>query len=230
MPRRFPIGLTLASGIAFAILVWLGAWQVQRLHWKEDLLAHVEAAKVAPVRPLAEVLALADPAWRRVTVECPGLGTAPYIELITMVEGRPGARLISTCAIPGGSILVDRGFIDAERSARPAVTAATSPTTITGVLREGDEGNRFTPPPAGTHFYARSLPAMAAALKAPNPAPYFIAAETTSNPEFGALKPVAIPGDIPNRHLGYVITWWGLAAALACVYAALLSRRLRKND
>lgn len=230
MPRRFPLGLTIASGIAFAILVWLGSWQVQRLRWKEDLLAKVEAAKAAPIRPLAEVLALPDPAWRRVSIDCPGLATAPYLELATMVEGRPGSRLISACAIPGGSILVDRGFIDAERSARPAVAASTTPVAVTGVLREGDTGNRFTPPPAGSHFYSRDLPAMAAALRMQHAAPYFIAAETASNPEFGALKPIAVPGDIPNRHLGYVITWWGLAAALACVYAAMLSARLRKND
>jgi surfeit locus 1 family protein len=228
MARRFPFGLTVASAIAFAILVGLGLWQVQRLSWKTALLADVAAARTAPVRPLAEVLASPRPAWRRVSVECAGLATAPFIELQTIVDGRPGSRLISACALPGGSILVDRGFIDAERSARPPVSASTDPVAVTGVLREGDKGSAFTPPPSHGHFYSRDLAAMAAELKAPSPGPYFIAAETEITPGFEALKPVAVPGDIPNRHLGYIITWFGLAGALACVYAAMLAKRLRQ--
>jgi surfeit locus 1 family protein len=31
----------------------------------------------------------------------------------------------------------------------------------------------------------------------------------------------------PNSHLGYAITWFGLAAALAGVYAVFVWRRLR---
>lgn len=228
MARRFPIGLTLASLVAFAILIWLGVWQVQRLHWKDDLLADVAAARTAPVRPLAEVLAQPRPAWRRVSVECAGLATAPFIELQTIVDGRPGSRLISACPIPGGSILVDRGFIDAERSVRPAVALSRAPVQVVGVLREGDAGGAFTPAPASNHFYSRDLPAMATVLRAQNPAPYFIAAENETTPGFAVLKPVPIPGDIPNRHLGYIITWFGLAGALACVYAAMLAKRLRQ--
>lgn len=228
MARRFPIGLTIASAIAFAILIGLGVWQIQRLHWKTALLADVAAARTAPVRPLAEVLASPRPAWRRVSVECPGLATAPFIELQTIVDGQPGSRLISKCPIPGGSILVDRGFIDAERSVRPPVTETTEPVAVVGVLREGDVGGAFTPPPAHGRFYARDLKAMASELKAPNPVPFFIAAETQTTPGFSVLKPVPVPGDIPNRHLGYIITWFGLAGALACVYAAMLAKRLRQ--
>lgn len=229
MARRFPIGLTVASAVAFAILVGLGLWQVQRLHWKTALLADVAAARTAPVRPLAEVLASPNPAWRRVSVDCAGLGAAPYIELQTILDGRPGSRLISACPIPGGSILIDRGFIDAERSVRPPVSASADPVVVVGVLRQGDKGGAFTPPPAHGHFYARDLAAMAAALKAPNPAPWFIAAENQTTYGFNALKPAPIPGDIPNRHLGYIITWFGLAGALACVYAAMLAKRLRQT-
>ena len=41
---RFPIGLTIASVIGIVILIGLGVWQVQRLHWKEALLAKVGPA------------------------------------------------------------------------------------------------------------------------------------------------------------------------------------------
>jgi surfeit locus 1 family protein len=66
---------------------------------------------------------------------------------------------------------------------------------------------------------------MAAALKAPRPAPFVLMAETASNPDWQSLIPAPIPADIPNRHLEYALTWYGLAAALLGVYAAMLFRR-----
>ena len=41
--RRFPVGLTIAVAISLSILIGLGVWQLQRLAWKESLLARVEA-------------------------------------------------------------------------------------------------------------------------------------------------------------------------------------------
>ena len=52
-------------------------------------------------------------------------------------------------------------------------------------------------------------------------------AETATNPEFPALKPAAIPTDIPNNHLSYALTWFGLAGALVGVYAALLRKKMQ---
>ena len=77
-PRRgFPVGLTIATAIAFAILVALGTWQVQRLHWKEGLLARIAALKAAPARPvgavLDEVAHGGDADFTRVSATCPGL-------------------------------------------------------------------------------------------------------------------------------------------------------------
>jgi surfeit locus 1 family protein len=68
---------------------------------------------------------------------------------------------------------------------------------------------------------------MAQALKADNPAPYFLMAETSTNPDFPALKPAPAPADIPNNHLSYAITWFGLAGALVGVYAALLRKKMQ---
>src|SRR5690606_3162181 len=44
---------------AFAVLIGLGTWQVQRLHWKEGLIAMIEARVASAPRPLAEIEALA---------------------------------------------------------------------------------------------------------------------------------------------------------------------------
>lgn len=227
---RFPIGLTIATTIAFAILIGLGTWQVRRLAWKEDLLARVAALQAAPARPLETVLSRGgDMDFVRVTVVCPGLAAAPGVELYTLRDGQVGSRLISACRLsrgPFGAILVDRGFVGDNTAERPAVDAASqAPLTLIGVLRKPERGNLFSPPNRPNRWFTRDVPAMASVLKAPRPAPVVLMAETRTNPDWPALVPVPIPVDIPNRHLEYALTWYGLAAALLGVYAAMLFQR-----
>ena len=233
--RSFPLGLTAATLIALVILVALGAWQLQRLAWKERLLAHVEALRSAPARPLEPVLdGLADGRdvdFTRVRVTCPGLSRAPYLELYGLKDGQAGSRLISACTVASRSfrtVLVDRGFVRDVISARPPVDPADrGPVEVTGVLRTPEPATFMTPKnQAGANrWFSRDVPAMARALDAPLPAPVFLFAETSSNPEWQALQPAPLPSQIPNRHLEYALTWFGLAAALAGVYAAVLVRR-----
>lgn len=229
--RRFPWGLTVLVALCLALLLALGTWQAQRLRWKLDLIAAAEAAQARPPAPAAEVLAGPEPEFRRVFADCPGLDSAPFIELQSIHQGRPGVRLISACPLPapaGGTVLVDRGFVADEISARPAERAATAdaaPLRVTGVLRAPGPGNPFAGAADGRRFLARDIPAMAAALGAPDPAPLFLMAETSTNPAWRALQPAVPPPSFSNNHLGYAITWYGLAAALLGVYVALLRRR-----
>ena len=225
--------MTLATGIALLILLGLGTWQLQRLAWKRELLAKIEALQSARPRPLEPVLdAVArgeDAGFTRVQVECPGLARAPYLELYGLKDGRAGSRLISACAARAQryrTILVDRGFVADTISARPPVDPADpTPVAVTGVLRAPEPGSSFSPPNRPGRWFTRDVAAMAAALKAPAPAPLFLMAETSSNPEWKALEPAPLPAQISNRHLEYAMTWYGLAAALLGVYAALLLKR-----
>jgi surfeit locus 1 family protein len=226
--------MTIAVVVSMAIMIALGVWQIQRMHWKAGVLAHVAALKSAPPVPAGPVLAAnSDVDFRRVVIDCPGLAAAPYVELYGVREGEAGSRLISACAVEAGlyrSVLVDRGFVQDTISARPAVKAGdTTPLRVVGVLRAPEKGNWFSPPndPARRHFYIRDAAEMARVLGAPAPAPVFLLAETATNPEWPALVPAPLPEDIPNNHMQYVLTWFGLAAALAGVYAAVLWRRLK---
>jgi surfeit locus 1 family protein len=235
--RRFPIGLTVATAIALLILCGLGAWQLQRLAWKRAVLTHVAALRTAPAQSLDDVLSLAargqDVDFTRVRAICKRIGTAPFLELYALRDGHIGSRLISACEVDSGpyrSILVDRGFVADIISARPPVqtgeqTDLVAASATIGVLRKPDHGNAFSPPNTPDRWYTRDIPAMAAALEAPKPAPIMLMAETSSNPEWKALVPSPLPTEIPNRHLEYAITWFGLAGALVGVYAALLWRR-----
>lgn len=227
--RRFPIGLTVATAIAFAILCGLGVWQLKRLAWKTELLASIAAAQAQPPRPIGQVPLTHAYRFRRVVLDCPGLASAPFVELYGIRDGQAGVRLVSLCSPVGGRmpILVDRGFVADTVSARPAVAPSTAVVRLTGVLREGEKAGFVTPPTRGNLFYVRDIRAMAFALGARRHPDVMVVAETSSNPDWPALVPAPLPPEIPNRHLEYALTWFGLAGALAAVYAALLRRGLK---
>jgi surfeit locus 1 family protein len=245
MSRRFPFGLTISTLVALAILIGLGVWQLQRLAWKTHMLAQIAALEKSPAQPLGPVLARAaggqDVEFTRVTVECAGIATAPYEQIYSVIKGQVGSRLVSPCRLTGepyDGVLVDRGYVLDTISARPAVVDDATPLAVQGVLRKGDDkparsGSGIAsvgddrPANGARVWFGRDLKAVAKALGLQKPAPYFLMAETSTNPEWKALTPAAIPADIPNNHLSYAITWFGLAAALLGVYAALLRKRMQ---
>ena len=244
--RRFPIGLTLVAGLAFALLVGLGVWQFQRLAWKRDLLAKVAALRVAPARPIAEVLALAaqgrDVDYRRVATDCqPSRHPASDAYRYALRDGRVGWRLVSAChlasAVPGAfydGVLLDRGLVTRLTGAMAPVAAAfPPPASVVGVLRApGGKpllGPAETAGAAGARVFRVLDRSAVASLATDNgvrhPAPYILAAESERPPPPGVV-PAPLPQDIPNNHFVYALTWFALAGILAWFYGALLLRRL----
>jgi surfeit locus 1 family protein len=225
------LGLVFAVGIAFAILAGLGSWQLVRLGEKQRLLARIEALKQAPAEPLNVVLHRlpdhVDIEYVRAQTACPALEHLPTVRLYAVRNGVVGYRLIAACPIetgPYGSILVDRGFIPKEVVDAPATPAALG-RPIIGVLRLGDPGTVFTPKnrPDINDWYRRDIPAMAKVLGADRPAPIFLMLEAPA-PHGPGPQPAPLPTEIPNRHLEYALTWYGLALALLGVYIAKLNR------
>ena len=233
---RFPWGLTVVTAAVMALLISLGVWQVQRLHWKMELIAASDAAAGKPPAPLAEVLsAPGEVEFRRVLALCPGASTAPFVELQSIdPDGRPGARLISVCRAPGvaAPLLLDRGFIadvdSGTEAIRPRVNAgAAMPLSILAQLRRTPPPGRLAPPPSNGRFYARDAVAMGRALGIEDAGEFTLYALASTNPEIADLKASAPPAAFSNNHFGYALTWFGLAIALTGTYLALLIRRLR---
>lgn len=245
MTKRFPFVLTVVVLICMAILIGLGVWQLQRLKWKEGVLARREALINAAPTPLVPTLAGSkaprDLDMVRVEVVCPGLAQAPFEELYGVAQGQMVSRLVSPCRLAGApydAILVDRGYVLDTVSARPAeMPGDTYPAHVVGVLL-APTGSQKAPTttmevdglprrPGKKQWMGRDLPGMAAALGVKNPAPYFLVAETSTNPDWKALVPGMPPVIIRNNHLGYAFTWFALAAVLASIYAAMLRKRLK---
>lgn len=219
----FPIGLTIAVAIAFAILCGLGAWQMQRLHWKEGLLIRLEKLKAAPATPLAPVLAAAargeDVSWTRVETDCKPAPARADIPLVYGVrDGDIVWRAQAVCGLDGavnGAILVDLGVVDA-LTGRPAggQRAVAPPVHVVGVLAAADQ--------LGGDERRRIIETLTAA----RPARHVLMAERAS-PTVDGVTVAPLPVEISNRHLEYALTWFGLAVTLLFIYVAMLWRRLR---
>lgn len=220
-PRRFPIGLTIATAIAFAILCGLGGWQLQRRDWKEGVLARLEALKTAPALPLVQVLTATarpeDLAWTRVSVDCGDVGGEPLPLVYGVRDGDVVWRAQAPCAVlagPYNMILVDRGVVPGlTGQVAPAPRAFEAPRRVVGVLSPIEQlgGDR-----------AKVLERYADR----KPAPLVLMVEQET-PTPSGLTPAPLPAEISNRHLEYALTWFGLAVTLLFIYAAMLWRRLR---
>ena len=236
-----PIPL-IAVSLGVAILLALGVWQVQRLAWKQDLLARIDALQNAPAEPLAVVLnrlprdgeaGLGQVNYVRVQTACATLQQTPSLHLYAILNGVMGYRVITACPLSAGpyrSVLVDRGFMPGERAGQtPSGPAVAAP--VIGVLRASERTSWLSPPNDVAHndWHSRDLSAMALALHAPGPAPVFLMLESPRPAVAVGPTPAAIPADIPNNHLGYALTWFGLAAGLVATYVASLLRSPRSR-
>lgn len=209
-----------------AVLVSLGNWQVRRLAWKEHVLAEITARiGDAPV----DLPAAPDPQtdkYLSVTVDGTMLEQEIHV-LVSVKQVGAGYRIIAPFQTRGGRrILVDRGFIPTEAKNTARVTGLM---TVTGNLHWPDEIDSYTPDPDrdGNIWFARDVPVLARALATE---PILLIARTVTDPGITPL-PVDTAG-IPNDHLQYAVTWYGLALVWAAmsIYFLWRTRAGRKGE
>jgi surfeit locus 1 family protein len=222
----FPV---LLGVVGCAVLSGLCIWQVQRLAWKEALLAEIEGRIGGAAEPLPSLgTALADPkAMRFQPVEVTGRTTGGELFVLTgMKEVGAGYEVIAAFETDDGRrILVDRGFVPEgrEKAERPAVNL-----TVRGNLHWPDEADRFTPEPDAQRklWFVRDVPSMAEALATE---PILLVAEKVTGDAQGITPVPVSTEDIPNNHLQYAITWFSLALVWAGMTGYLLWRIRRKT-
>ena len=239
-PRR---GRAIATGIALAaalaVLLSLGTWQVERLFWKQALIADIEARRHATPAPLDGIAAMAakggDVDYR--TTAATGLfHHDKERHFFATHDGQPGFYVYTPLELADGAFLfVNRGFVPYERKeakTRLAGEIAAGPVTVNGLARArlAEKPSTLVPDNdlAKNIFYWKDLDAMAATtgLPADKVLPFFLDADATPNP--GGLPVGGVTQvDLPNNHLQYAITWYGLALALVAVAGSLWWRGRR---
>jgi surfeit locus 1 family protein len=215
-------GLLTASAVGLAILLSLGTWQVFRLQEKTGQIAAID--KQIAAAP-AGLLQTANE-YQKIRIAGEYLGGRD-LKKLTSHQGSPGFEVISPFKTGGNTvILVDRGSMPEKASA----VIPEGPQTLTGILRLHNKGQGIFDPendPEAGQWYWWDIPAMQAAAKAPADAkvsPFIL--QLLPDPALITPPFPAVPkAELRNNHLGYAITWYGLAAALAAVTWAFLRRR-----
>jgi surfeit locus 1 family protein len=256
MTRR-GIVASLMTAVMLPVLIGLGIWQWQRLHWKEALVEEIRLAGEAPPAIMDESLptkswklyqrVLAKGAFDHLQeqrVWTSGTGTngeskSGWRVLTPMFFDRPGPP-DHICEFPP-VIMVDRGAIFGPL---PSLgNKPLGPVLVEGRLFAG-ESSPFVGSKGGKagEWTLADLDAMLKALRPPGEQ----CIGTAPTPE--ALRTNALPlllvaetatgTDLPppqprkielaNRHLEYALTWWSFAGILLVVYGLFIWGERRK--
>lgn len=226
----------IAAAVGF---VALGVWQVERLGWKRDLIARVDARVHAPpVAPPAprdwDRIDAASDEYRRLTLRG-RLLHSQEVAVYASTERGPGYWILTPLATADGTVWVNRGYVDNAHRSRDsrARVSEDDEVTVTGLLRLPDHAGLFLRAnvPDEDRWYVRAPDEMAAARQVPAPvAPFFIDAQRSTD---DANWPVAGLTVIQfrNSHLSYALTWFGmfLLALLAIVLVVRSEFRQRRG-
>jgi surfeit locus 1 family protein len=236
----------IATAFGLAILIGLGIWQVERLAWKEALIARVTSRLDAPPVPAPAPadwakLDLADLQYEPVTVtgHFDNAREIYVVQPLTEPKGRLGGLgymvMTPLTTADGWTVYVNRGFVptaNKDPATRPGGQVE-GETTVTGLLRQPYDRSWSAPADnaAKNEWFSRdpALYARASGLDPAKVAPYLIDARFDPSLAGGMPQGGETLVEFPNNHLQYAITWFGLAAALAGVFVAFARGRLRKD-
>jgi surfeit locus 1 family protein len=223
--------------IGVVFLVALGNWQMRRLAWKEGLIAAIaDRAHAAPISLADAELRGGDVEYLRVKSTGKLLNDRELDFYAFDEQAGVGWQIVTPLQLADGSVVfVNRGFVPDELK-DPAKRREGEPSgevEIVGLARKPETPGAFTPAnDAGKNvWYWRDIPAMAVAAvpgdKTPI-VPFVIDAELEPRPPGGWPRGAVTRLELPNRHLEYALTWYGLAAALLGVFAAFAVTRWRQ--
>ena len=217
----FPVALGLLGAF---VLVGLGSWQIQRLEWKQRILAAIdESIHASPVQLPTFPDKTSD---SYLAVEAVGRIAEP--ELLVLVSRKgfgPGFRIIVPFETEGRRILLDRGFVP-ERLRR-AVRVAPEVRVIGNLLWPNERDRFFTPEPEGNLWFARDIAAMSDELDT-EPTLIVVRDASFDNPN---VYPWPVNGaDIPNHHFQYAVTWFSLALVWIGMTALWVWRIVRRLE
>ncbi|MCI0467765.1 MAG: SURF1 family protein [Beijerinckiaceae bacterium] len=211
---------------AVAILISLGAWQLRRSAWKQELIAAIALRAHAAPQPLPPIrdwpaLLPADYEYRRVVAE--GIFDHAKEALILRAGKEPGYHVLTPLALKsGGYVIVNRGFVPLDHAQQSSRSGGLiqGETAVRGLMRKPEARNFFTPAgnPAAGQFFTSDPDLIARHFGLVPAAPFTIDSEATPLPG-GWPRGGTTVLNLPNNHYPYALTWFGLALAAIAVFA-----------
>ncbi|MEM7427747.1 MAG: SURF1 family protein [Pseudomonadota bacterium] len=220
--------ISLCSLAAMAVLLFLGTWQLQRLTWKEDLIARIDARAKAEPLPLGEVAGRADSDFVRVSVT----GTFVHSQAQRLYDVRDGVlgwKILTPVEVQGRKTYwADRGFVPDHLAG--TIEEPPGPLSFTAALRTAyAPQGLFTPenvPPKGRWYWFDQAGLDRKAGVTSEPGLVLQLDAVDHGGQWPSARPVR--PKLSNKHFGYAMTWFCLAITLLCVYIAYVLQHRRK--
>ncbi len=223
MRLALSIGFT---GFAFIALIALGTWQAERLIWKQNLQAQIIArTHSAPleIATAADIASLREDTHHYRRARLYGAFADKTLYWFTQINNKPaslatidkvGYHILQPFILADGTaIAIDRGFIPARLKGKPP--REIKDTSIEVILRWADKRNWFS---AGDNLaqetlYVRDSDVMSRYWQVALPAVLGEVTTATRTPPYGNQSRLTLP----NKHFGYMITWFSLAGILVII-------------
>ncbi|MDG1286615.1 MAG: SURF1 family protein [Rickettsiales bacterium] len=213
------------------VLVGLGSWQMQRLAWKDQLLAQYETGKTLPALELSAIASqdLNNNAYRHLKFSGKFMHDKEVHLGGRRWHGKTGYQVLTPMKMKDGRIfLVNRGWIPFELKdqEKRADSIAQSHASLTAVLRIPKQAQLFTPEnhPKKNFWFTVDVPAITE-FTGVTPEPVMLEV-IEAEPDINAFP---IPSDgvrvFRNDHLGYALTWYALALGALIMFWARVLRQ-----
>ncbi|MFO1122636.1 MAG: SURF1 family protein [Hyphomicrobiales bacterium] len=232
--RIWPVVVATLAGVV--VLVGLGVWQLQRLSWKEALLAQLAANQAAAPVTLSEADARRSAGdnveFLKIRVEGEWLHDSE-MRMMSVFDGGPGWEIVTPLRAPDGRIvLVDRGVVP--DSPQSQIIRPAGPVSLVGFVRSyGGARGYFAPDndPAGKTWYWWDVPAMLSTIPPlPGARPVDFVLQLEPGTDSASLpRPNPPQAKLRNNHLSYAVTWFSLAATLLVIAALYLRGQMKKT-
>ena len=231
------VAAAVAAAVGIVLLCTLGIWQLERLAWKEALLAQIEARLKAPPVSIDDVMKSMAGGGDVEFVKVAGRGQFLQSQsklLIASFDGGVGWDVVTPLLMADDTVmLVDRGIIPGDQ--RATATQGTGETSdVTGIIRRhGAPRGTFSPDNdvAGNNWYWWDVPAMLSSIKSPDgarPLPVVLQLLPVEG-DRSFPRPQAPSANLSNNHLQYAITWFALAAVLALIAFIFIRGQMKKT-
>ena len=223
-----------AAGLC--LLIGLGVWQLERLNWKEGLIARLTARVAA--EPLS--LAAVEQRWQQDQdvdyLHALAKGLFHHDQERFVYAPQPGSLGWYVYAplevAPGRMLWVNRGWVDDPHKPPQARSRGQveGETKVSGLIRRTPAPGPFTPSNdvGGNLWYWPDLVAMTRSAFGPGieVLPFRLEADREPLPPGGLPRGGVTRLDLPNHHLQYAVTWFALGLTLIAVYFAFVRHRL----
>lgn len=230
----------LACVLVLALLIGLGLWQLERKSWKDGLTAQIQArafgspSEVPPEREWPSWRA-ADDEFRRVRLE--GVFDHGREVLVHgLLQDRPGRPVQGFYVFTplrrddGSVVIVNRGFTPTPLKDESTRREGNLPgrVNVVGLIRAPETRGWFVPENGPASWFVRDVGQMSREQGLARAAPFYVDADATPHPG-GWPRGGQTRILLANNHLQYAFTWFGLAGALAAVFAVFAHRRLNRS-